>query len=56
MPNKRGREHFTVGSTPYRAPAFGALRVDPCYSVNDQQRAHIISHRAAALDYPALAT
>ncbi len=54
MANECGRERFTVGPAPDSASAFATFRVNPGYSVDYQQCAHLVTHCAAALDDSAL--
>jgi hypothetical protein len=50
--HKRGRHRLAIGAAPDTTPALAALRVNPGYSIDDQKRSHVVTHRLAALDYP----
>src|SRR6202158_4371848 len=54
--NKLDSKRFAIGAPPDSLPAFTAFRINPGYSINDQQRANVITHCAPALDQPALVT
>jgi hypothetical protein len=47
------REGLSVGAATDALPALNGLRIDPGYSINDQQSLHIVRHSSTALDYSA---
>src|SRR5262249_23400848 len=52
--NECRSKRLSISAAPDRTPAFATLTVDPCYSIDDQKRAHVVTHRATPLDNPSL--